>query len=159
LPLSIVDKLKAEEQTSINVLLGKLNNPLCLKFSSWKLTITLVKSCDIDSFFQNKKNNRHAHSYEVICQLPESISELTIKFRQGGEKIYLHQGHSASLKKLYQIEKILPWMRDKLPLIYIKEELICAVAGFVAGRYQLNQQNNYKHLNPKIFIHFLFDPS
>jgi len=44
---------------------------------------------------------------------------LTIKPRTGGEEIQLQgQPHTSKLKKLLQEEGIVPWMRDRLPLVY-----------------------------------------
>jgi tRNA(Ile)-lysidine synthase len=50
---------------------------------------------------------------------------LTIKSRIGGEKIKpLGQLHTRKLKKLLQEEGIVPWMRDRLPLVYCGEQLV-----------------------------------
>ena len=48
-----------------------------------------------------------------------------IKFRKGGESIR-PVGHKITkkLKKLFQEDHILPWARDKIPLLYKKDELI-----------------------------------
>jgi tRNA(Ile)-lysidine synthase len=46
-----------------------------------------------------------------------------IKYRTGGEKIALaHRTGRHSLKKLFQEEKIPPWKRENIPLIYINEK-------------------------------------
>ncbi len=56
-------------------------------------------------------------------------NRLQVRFRQGGERIRLAgQPHTRSLKKLFQQQAILPWKRDRIPLIYVNDELI-AVAG------------------------------
>lgn len=59
-----------------------------------------------------------------------------IKRRQGGEIIQpFNRQHNHELKKLFQESNVLPWVRDKIPLIYSNEELI-AVAGFwVSNKY------------------------
>ncbi len=51
-------------------------------------------------------------------------SSIKICFRQGGEKMRLpgRQG-THELKKLFQEWQVLPWLRDRIPLIYIDEEL------------------------------------
>jgi len=50
---------------------------------------------------------------------------LTIKPRAGGEEIQLQgQAHTRKLKKLLQDEGIVPWMRDRLPLVYSGERLL-----------------------------------
>jgi len=53
-----------------------------------------------------------------IC--PNSID---IRFRQGGETLR-HHGQTQSLKKLFQAWKVPPWERDKIPLIYINNQLV-----------------------------------
>jgi len=65
---------------------------------------------------------------------------LKIKFRCGGESCYL-PGHKIklTLKNLFQEWKIPPWERDRIPLIYINDELAVIVGyavcqGFAAQR-------------------------
>lgn len=52
-------------------------------------------------------------------------SNLAIKYRKGGEEIK-PSGHkiTKSLKNLFQENNVLPWVRDKIPLIYVDHELI-----------------------------------
>lgn len=51
--------------------------------------------------------------------------EIQVRFRQGGEEFQpLGQSHTRKLKKLLQEEGVVPWMRDRLPLIYADNELI-----------------------------------
>ncbi len=50
---------------------------------------------------------------------------LRIDIRQGGEEIQPDgQGHTRKLKKLLQEEGVVPWMRDRLPLIYSGSRLV-----------------------------------
>lgn len=74
--------------------------------------------------------------YVVYCRAPESLESLSVVTRKGGEKIYLQSKHSSSIKKLYQQEKILPWYRDKIPLIFSGDELVCSLAGHVSHSYK-----------------------
>ncbi len=57
-------------------------------------------------------------------------ASVTVRFRQGGEKIALpgRKGHH-SLKKLFQEWGVPPWLRDSVPLLYLDGQL-AAVAGF-----------------------------
>lgn len=58
------------------------------------------------------------------------ISQVTVRFRQGGERCQLiGRKKSHSLKKLMQEWKIPVWKRNTVPLIYYKETLI-AVVGY-----------------------------
>ena len=58
--------------------------------------------------------------------LNKCSSNLQIKFRKGGEKMFFntHNG-SKTLKDFFNEKKILPWTRDKIPLIYDDQHLIC----------------------------------
>ena len=50
---------------------------------------------------------------------------LTVRSRQGGEEIRLvGQSHTKKLKKLLQEEGVVPWMRDRLPLVYSGDALV-----------------------------------
>lgn len=65
---------------------------------------------------------RHA-SRGLDCQLLERGLEL--RFRQGGEKIRpVDQTHTKTLKNLLQEESVVPWMRDRIPLLYADDELV-----------------------------------
>ncbi len=59
--------------------------------------------------------------------LSESLfdHEIRVRFRQGGEQFQPEgQEHTRKLKKLLQQEGVVPWMRDRLPLVYAGDELI-----------------------------------
>jgi tRNA(Ile)-lysidine synthase len=53
---------------------------------------------------------------------------IEVKYRQGGE-LFIWHGQTKSLKKLFQEWSIPPWDRDKIPLIYINNQ-IAAVGGY-----------------------------
>ncbi|QOJ31321.1 MAG: tRNA lysidine(34) synthetase TilS [Gammaproteobacteria bacterium] len=54
---------------------------------------------------------------------------LTVRQRRGGERLRpAGEGHRRELKKLLQERGVVPWMRDRIPLLYAGEELV-AVAG------------------------------
>lgn len=61
-----------------------------------------------------------------------------IRFRQGGETCHLpHRSGTYCLKKLFQEWNVPVWQRDRTPLIYYQDQLICVVgfcvcAGFAA---------------------------
>lgn len=59
---------------------------------------------------------------------------LTIRFRQGGEKLYLpYRSGQKSLKKLFQEWQVPPWQRSRIPLLYINGYL-AAVVGYATHR-------------------------
>ena len=68
----------------------------------------------------------HFESGADIGISPELFSGgLTLKPRSGGEKFQPQgQSHTRKLKKLLQEEGVVPWMRDRLPLIYAGERLV-----------------------------------
>lgn len=59
--------------------------------------------------------------------LSESLASrgLHVRFRQGGEEFQpLGQAHRRKLKKLLQEEGIVPWLRDRVPLVFAGDELV-----------------------------------
>jgi tRNA(Ile)-lysidine synthase len=50
---------------------------------------------------------------------------LELKYRQGGEKIQpIDQSHTKTLKNLLNEESIVPWMRNRIPLLYAGDKLV-----------------------------------
>ena len=50
---------------------------------------------------------------------------LSIRYRSGGESCRLAGRPSKSVKKLLQENQVEPWYRDRLPLLYVGQELAC----------------------------------
>lgn len=48
---------------------------------------------------------------------------ITVGFRQGGERVQRAHSHSLELKTLFQAAGIPPWERERVPLIYLGEQL------------------------------------
>lgn len=66
--------------------------------------------------------------YGII--FPEGTREVTVRFRNGGERLRSFGGkHSKSLKKFFQETGVPPWKRDRIPLLYHNDRLI-SVLGF-----------------------------
>lgn len=61
--------------------------------------------------------------------------ELVIKFRQGGETFYSNN-MKKSLKKFFQSEKVLPWWRSHLPLIYYNDRLIAIADWWFSDEFE-----------------------
>jgi tRNA(Ile)-lysidine synthase len=65
--------------------------------------------------------------------------DATIRFRRGGEQCHpAARGHRHALKKLLQEADMPPWLRERIPLVYLGEELavvpgVCVCEGFQAG--------------------------
>lgn len=69
-----------------------------------------------------------------------SSDSVEIRYRQGGERIRPSgRDHSHELKKLYQDEGVLPWLRDRIPLIYFENELIAVGDLWVEHKYAASQ--------------------
>ncbi len=64
---------------------------------------------------------------------------MTVRFRQGGEQLR-PQGrlHTHSLKKLMQEAGIPPWQRNRIPLIYIDNQLACVCGYWVAESFSVS---------------------
>lgn len=66
-------------------------------------------------------------------------ARVTIRFRQGGETIRPYpSGLTKTVKKLFREQRILPWYREKIPMIYINDRLavipgICIDSDFYTG--------------------------
>ena len=68
-------------------------------------------------------------------------SKLEIRHRQGGEKINpVNLNHSKTIKQLFQENGVLPWFRDRIPLIYIDENL-AAIPGFCIDKNYAAQED------------------
>jgi tRNA(Ile)-lysidine synthase len=72
--------------------------------------------------------------------------DVTIRFRKGGERCKLpNRGGEHSLKNLFQELGVVPWMRERIPLIYIGEKLaaigdMLVCEGFTAGEQEEGRQ-------------------
>ncbi len=60
-------------------------------------------------------------------ELPKGALNVTVRFRQGGEKIRIPNRGHLSLKNIFQEEGVPPWLRNRLPLLYIGDELFQVV--------------------------------
>ena len=59
---------------------------------------------------------------------------LELRYRQGGEKFQpAGQSHTKKLKKLLQEAGIVPWMRDRIPLLYAGDELVAVADLWLAA--------------------------
>lgn len=78
---------------------------------------------------------------------------VSVRFRQGGERCRpAARGHTHALKKLFQEQGIPPWQRDRIPLIYVGDQL-AAVGGlwvcepFQAGSGEAGITLEWNHQN------------
>lgn len=62
---------------------------------------------------------------------------VTVRFRHGGERIrQAGRAHHSDLKKLLQAWHVPPWLRDRIPLIYCADELVCVVGYAIAEGFR-----------------------
>lgn len=61
---------------------------------------------------------------DIDVKLHNPDETITIRFRQGGEKIEIPKRGNISLKNYFQELGIPPWIRSRLPLVYAGEKLV-----------------------------------
>lgn len=86
--------------------------------------------------------DRKQHSHEKALRISAvSLAKLqrapvTLRLRQGGEILRPHpDAATRSLKNLLQERNIPPWQRDRLPILYCGDELVCVLDVAVAADY------------------------
>ena len=77
---------------------------------------------------------------ELVPDAPRGLSAATVarglcvRMRSGGERLRpAGQAHTKKLKKLLQDEGVVPWMRDRLPLVFAGDELVAVADLWVAA--------------------------
>lgn len=81
-------------------------------------------------------NGRLAARSTVGSGLARSHGEqLCIRYRQGGESLQLPGRPTKTLKKLFQELGVPPWLRDRVPLLFAGDELICVPGVGVASEF------------------------
>jgi len=77
-----------------------------------------------------------------ISLLPEDVSmqDLSIRWRKGGERCTpIGRAHSQTVKKLLQEYQLETWLRDRVPLVYYKDDLIAVGDLWLCKRVCENQ--------------------
>ena len=65
---------------------------------------------------------------------------VTLRLRNGGETLRPHPNAAKrSLKNLLQEHAVPPWRRERLPLVYCGDDLVCVVGVAVAAEYQAGE--------------------
>ncbi len=136
LPLPSAQQL---QQITQNLLTAKEDGEPCVKwpgaemrrFDGWLYLMKPLSYHDSSQeiFWPAEQSQLHIQSLGKVIQRSELMrgrkTDLTVKFRQGGERIQLPgREHHTTLKKFLQQQGIPPWMRDRLPLIYQGDKLI-----------------------------------
>ena len=79
---------------------------------------------------------RAKDNFQLLSEKLLAGKTIEVRFRQGGEEIQPagRRGHH-SLKKLFQEEGVPPWERDRLPLLFVDNELIAVADLWVADEF------------------------
>lgn len=84
----------------------------------------------------------HRASGEGISLERLRHAPVTLRLRSGGEKLRPHPRASArSLTNLLQEHHIPPWQRERLPLLYCGDELVCIPGVATAAEYQAGPED------------------
>ena len=68
------------------------------------------------------------------------LAPVTLRLRQGGETLRpAKNAVTRTLKNLLQEHQISPWQRDRLPLLYCGEQLVCIPGVAIAAEYQADE--------------------
>lgn len=65
--------------------------------------------------------------------------EVTVKFRQGGERLYLQSRGHCSLKNLFQEWNVPVWLRNFIPLLFVNDELLGVVGYRFNEKFAANE--------------------
>ncbi len=64
------------------------------------------------------------------------LAPVTLRLRQGGETLRSHPtAATRTLKNLLQEQHVTPWHRDRMPLLYCGEKLVCVPGVAIAAEY------------------------
>jgi len=115
---------KQSQHDATQVFNWDINNVLSLPSIEKKLSIKKVQTSDNAIPFVLNSS---------ILALP-----ISVRFRQGGEKIKpAGRNGSHDLKSLFQEASVPPWQRDKIPLVFLGDELIAVVGYWLADDYAI----------------------
>lgn len=99
---------------------NEINLPTCTEWVEFPAPLT-IETAEINLFAKEMRQG---------LSIPNG-AKLVIKFRQGGE-IFNWHGQSKQLKKLLQEWGVPPWLRDRVPLVYVDDQL-AAVVGYAVS--------------------------
>ncbi|MEX2367103.1 MAG: tRNA lysidine(34) synthetase TilS, partial [Pseudohongiellaceae bacterium] len=75
----------------------------------------------------------------------DAVSHLTVAFREGGEVAKAAGRKTRSLKKIFQDYRVPPWLRSRIPLLYLDGELLAVADLFItSSRHRKQGKNLYR---------------
>ena len=103
-------------------------------FAALPADTTLPKGCD------RVELGHGLGALRLAAGAPQGLDEkllergLELRYRQGGEKLRLiDQSHTKTLKNLLQEKSIVPWMRNRIPLVFAGDELVAVADLWLAA--------------------------
>jgi tRNA(Ile)-lysidine synthase len=88
--------------------------------------------------------------------LKSDYQQLDLRYRQGGESLHLPGRPAKSLKKLFQESAIPPWLRDRVPLLFHGDDLVCVPGIGIAEQATAGEQEPGYEVSwqpPEVEIH------
>ena len=87
--------------------------------------------------FERKQDRQEPAAAISLAKLQQA--PVTLRMRRGGETLRPRPARpTRTLKNLLQERKIPPWQRDRLPLLYCGDELVCVPGVAIAAEYLEN---------------------
>ncbi|CAL4318757.1 tRNA(Ile)-lysidine synthase [Buchnera aphidicola (Pterocallis alni)] len=80
------------------------------------------------------------NKYGTKIPKPKKNDLVNIRF-QCNKKVLIHQKYTKSIKNIWQENKILPWYRNKIPLLFYNNKLICIIGLINIYTIQKNNTN------------------
>lgn len=149
------------EEMMHQLLDAKEDTDLCIEYGGWQVRFYQSKTYvlrELSSFDPNLTLTWQGESelawpasnlrlqFEQTPGQGISLNKLqsapvTLRLRSGGEKLRpFSNAPTRSLKNLLQEHKIPPWLRERLPLIFCGDELVCAVGVAIAANYHADPE-------------------
>ncbi|WP_343152905.1 tRNA lysidine(34) synthetase TilS [Buchnera aphidicola] len=124
-----------------NFEIQKYNNILywTKKSSSIKKKVLFWKNLKNSINLPNNLGKLIINKLGMNIPFPKKKENIYIRFYvKKNEKIFLSQRKKTTIKKIWQMYKIPPWLRNKIPLLYYNNELISALGIFVTYKKKIN---------------------
>lgn len=89
----------------------------------------------IDSGIKEAQRTITKVSLERMGMLLPKDCSISVRYRTGGE-VMRWQGHTRTLKKIFQALAVPPWIRETVPLIYVDKTLVAILDFAIADGYR-----------------------
>ncbi|MGE0113296.1 MAG: tRNA lysidine(34) synthetase TilS [Steroidobacteraceae bacterium] len=123
--------------------------------SEWDATAQLAWRWQQDLQLPGELGSLSLSAHELPCEVRHVTgiartrlpAQLNVRFRDGGERIRLPgEKHHRALKKLLQESAVLPWWRERLPLIYADDKLMAVADLWVSHEFAAKAGEPAVHL-------------